>query len=319
MTDAEKIAETIALCEETVKNIELDELPLDSIMLKASRIARLLGDDDAQQIFQFEASGYPTPDNSIPKEIWRLAELAGRVTPVKEAKSEESKEQAFTESISEIKATIDSETASLKACGSQLVMPRRGHATNIRTYTGRLASRRAYVHGYAVDQLAQLRFSKIAEDIFSRIRLQVDAEIAHKVPEAVRKFASIHENLASENPEDWSNSAHSCRRILQDLADTIFPAQEDRIKDGGGKIKLGVENYINRLVCFIDDHSESERYREVVGSQLSFIGDRLDALFRAAQKGSHATISTRIEAERYAVYTYMIVADILKLNDSIET
>ena len=82
---------------------------------------------------------------------------------------------------------------------------------------------------------------------------------------------------------------------------------------------MGVENYINRLVCFIEDHSEYERYSEVVGSQLSFIGNRLDALFRAAQKGSHATISTRVEAERYAVYTYMIVADILKLDESIET
>ena len=148
--------------------------------------------------------------------------------------------------------------------------------------------------------------------------MQVDAEIAHRVPEAVRKFASIHENLASENPEDWSNSAHSCRRILQDLADAIFPAQEDRVTDAGKKIKLGTDNYINRLVCFIDDQSESERYSEVVGSQLSFMGDRLDALFRAAQKGSHATISTRVEAERYVVYTYMIVADILKLDASLE-
>ena len=78
-------------------------------------------------------------------------------------------------------------------------------------------------------------------------------------------------------------------------------------------IDLGTENYINRLVCFAEDKSESERYSAIVGSQLSFLGDRLDALFRAAQKGSHSVISTRDEADRCVVYTYMVVGDLLQL------
>jgi hypothetical protein len=39
----------------------------------------------------------------------------------------------------------------------------------------------------------------------------------------------------------------------------------------------------------------------------------LDAAFTAAQKGSHADISSREEADRYVVYTYMLVADLLLL------
>ena len=60
----------------------------------------------------------------------------------------------------------------------------------------------------------------------------------------------------------------------------------------------------------------SSRFHAVVGSQLKYIGERLDALFEAAQKGSHATISDRVEADRYVVYTYMIVGDILSLATS---
>ncbi|ENX04871.1 hypothetical protein [Acinetobacter variabilis] len=68
-----------------------------------------------------------------------------------------------------------------------------------------------------------------------------------KVPLSAQKFASVYENLTSENSEDWSNAVHSCRRILQDTADVIYPAREDKtINLDNGKtkiIKLGVDNY----------------------------------------------------------------------------
>jgi hypothetical protein len=44
----------------------------------------------------------------------------------------------------------------------------------------------------------------------------------------------------------------------------------------------------------------------------------LDAVFRAAQKGSHASV-TQDEAHRYVVYTYMIVGDILSLHSAEES
>ena len=43
------------------------------------------------------------------------------------------------------------------------------------------------------------------------------------------------------------------------------------------------------------------------------MGERVDSVFRAAQKGSHSTIVTQAEADRYVVYTYLIVGDILTL------
>jgi hypothetical protein len=164
----------------------------------------------------------------------------------------------------------------------------------------------------------ELKFSGIAGDAFSRIRLAADELIGITVPSAAQKFVAIYENLLSDNPEDWSNAVHSCRRILQDLADHLFPATDTpRVKSVNGKevrITLGADNYINRLVCFTEDNSTSERSEEIIGSQLAYLGDRLDSLFRAAQKGSHTTISTRDEADRYVVYTYMLVADLLKLS-----
>ena len=51
----------------------------------------------------------------------------------------------------------------------------------------------------------------------------------------------------------------------------------------------------------------------IVGSHLHYMGERLDALFGAAQKGSHATV-TKEEADRCVIYTYLLVADILSLH-----
>ena len=76
---------------------------------------------------------------------------------------------------------------------------------------------------------------------------------------------------------------------------------------------MGTENYINRLLAYVQSKSDSDRFEAIVGSNLSFIGERLDAAFKAAQKGSHAKIVDRLEADRYVVNTYIIVGDILTL------
>ena len=183
----------------------------------------------------------------------------------------------------------------------------------------KLGARRSFIYAYVVKRNLELKYSAIAGDAFSRIRETVDGSIGRLVPSAVQKFSAIYDNLESENPEDWSNAVHGCRRVLQDLADALFPATDSsRTKRLGEKtiqVKLGAENYINRLICYAEDSTQSERTQAIIGSQLAFLGDRLDALFQAAQKGSHATISSRDEADRYVVYTYMAVGDLLRLSN----
>ncbi len=123
-----------------------------------------------------------------------------------------------------------------------------------------LASRRTFIYGYAARKHYELKFAGLADDVFGRIRSSVDSSIGIAVPDAVKKLTAIYDNLKSDNPEDWANAAHSCRRVLQDLADAIFPAQvETRTKDVNGKeikIKLGAEHYINRLVAYVEDSSD---------------------------------------------------------------
>jgi len=324
----------LALSAEILKDIELSRVTLATIALKSSRLARLLNDFEIQNIFAYEAQGYPTNPEGVPPAIWSLLDRAGRTFQQKDPESKETKTVAYLESVELLEAQIASARISLEVCRdpdvsissanpNQFVIAPIGNTLERNTLlqqisqaSQRLSSRRGFIYNYVSARHYGLKFSGIAEDVFSTVRESVDKNIGRLVPSAVQKFAAVYENLRSTNPEDWSNAVHSCRRILQDLADAVFPPQtSDRVIQVNGRekaIKIGPDNYINRLICFAEDRSDSSRFKDLVGSHLRFLGDRLDAIFKAAQKGSHGSVS-RSEARRYVVYTYMLVGDILSL------
>jgi len=91
--------EALELSKELLADLELNRLPLSNCFMKASRLARLLGDSDALRTFQYELEGYPSSPDGIPKEIWDLAEKANRVYKEKDAKTEAIKERCYINSI----------------------------------------------------------------------------------------------------------------------------------------------------------------------------------------------------------------------------
>lgn len=331
------LQESLTLSEEILRNIELSEIPLTNIALKAIRLARLLNDFEAQQIFQFEVSGYPTTPNGVEPEVFRLAEKANRGYQAKHGTPETVEDYVYLESIEHLEHDKDIAEVALHAAQDRDVSitsanpyqhvsaplgnrsERKKILDSSQKAAKRLSARRTLIYQYTLAKHYELKFSDIADDIFSRIRERVDSAIGSVVPEAINKLSAVHENLRSDNPEDWSNAVHSCRRILQDLADAVYPSREDRIIQNGGTpktIKLGRDNYINRIVSFVEEQSRSERFSHIVGSHLHFLGDRLDSVFKAAQKGSHDVIISQIEADRYVVYTYLTVGDVIGLTDA---
>lgn len=328
------LAEALELSSEILKYLELSNISLQNIALKTSRLARLLNDFDYQKIMAYEASGYPFTTTGVSPEVWRLGKEAGRVIEQEDVKTKEIKQFMYTESIGELEehlrmvdtslaAARDPDISLSSANPNQYVsagivnrFERDSIRQNATSQAKRLASRRNLIYQYALQKHYELKFSGIADDIFTRTRSKVDQRIGELIPDSVQKFTAVYESLQSENPENWSNAVHSCRRILQDLADVIFPPRDDGIIQVDGKermVKLGKENYINRIIAFVQERASSERFEEIVGSNLSYLGDRLDSAFQASQKGSHANIVNRDEADRYVVYTYLLVGDVLSL------
>jgi len=287
--------------------------------MRAGRIARLMNEPDFEAIFRYEVGGYPPGEHGLDAETWRLAGIANRYFMQLNSKTNKSERFAYLESIETIAESVKSGRERLAVSGDresdQRVMgnafERMALTSAIETNVRRLSARRALLYDYLFSRYHQLRYSGITADAFTRLRTGVDTRIAQHVPVAVQQFDSVYANLQSENPEDWANAVHSCRRILENLADSLFPASSERVKDGK-TIKLGPKNYKNRLLCYAEDRSGSGTFNAVVGSTLAFLEDRLDALFDAANKGTHAGISKN-DADRYVIYTYLVIGDILSL------
>ena len=283
---------------------------------------------------EYEVGGYPSNPDGVSPEIFRLAIVAGRQFEEKDLLDSEVKKYIYSESIEGLEQKISMAKPALEAARDPDIsisssnpyqsvqipvgheFERLGIQNKANRAAAQLSSLRAFIHQYVLEKHYELKFSGIADDVFSRIRQRVDSSIGATVPEAVKKLSAAYENLRSTNAEDWSNAVHSCRRILQDLADIVCPPQEDKVVDKDGEsriIKMGKDNYINRIMTFVESKSKSKRFQEIVGSQLSFLGDRLDSVFSATQKGSHSVIVSQEEADRYVVYTYLIVGDVLSL------
>lgn len=335
--------EALDLSEDILKGIELANTSLVSCTLKASRLARLLNDFEYQRIFAFESSGYPSTPSGVSQDIWKLCQKADRTYKEKitKEKVEKEVEKANISSVGSLETEMESLKENLRiaydpnvsissANPNQFVntgltsnsAERRNLRNRIQELSQLLDKRRGFLYEYVSTKNYELKYSKITSDIFSRTRNNVDSKIGNLIPLSVQKFASVYENLNSENTEDWSNAVHSCRRILQDTADVIYPAREDKVINLVGNktktIKLGSDNYINRLIAYVEENTDSKRFEEIVGSHMKYLGERLDAIFQAAQKGSHDTISTREEADRYVIYTYLVIGDILSLREEIQ-
>ena len=333
----DSLIEAYELSETILRSIEYSEISLTNVALMTSRLARLLNDFDHQKIMEYEAGGYPSENGMIPPEPWRLIGITGRKFTMKDQESNEMSEYAYLESILSLEEELRIAQASLDAARdpdrsvsssnpNQYVFNPSSNAyeratirQRVSTSVNRLSSRRSYIYNYVLQKNLELKYSGIVDDIFSRVRRRVDQAIGMNIPEAVKRLSAAYLNLQSNNDEDWSNAVHSCRRILQDLADALYPPHEDKVIMHEGKkksIKLGSDNYINRIIAYVEENSESGSYTSIVGSQLDYLGDRLDAIFAATQKGSHSTIIEREEADRYVIYTYLIVGDILSLEES---
>ncbi|MDX1838868.1 AbiTii domain-containing protein [Legionella taurinensis] len=327
------LLEALELSNEILRNIELSELPLENVALKTGRLARLLNDFKMHKIMQFEVSGYPSSVNGLPTEIYGLAVEAGRESEVEETidKKKVVKKYVYAGAIRDLEEGVRVKELSLtssqdphvsisSANPQQYVMPvtsnkleRSQLLTAISKDNSRLASRRSFIYHYVLSKNLEIKFSGIPDDFFVRVRNKVDEKIGEILPESIMKFNAVYENLLSENTEDWSNAVHSCRRILQDLADKVCPSTKESKMVDGKEIKLGKDNYTNRIMNFVSEKSESERFEDIVGSHLKYLGERLDSIFKAAQKGSHDKIVTREEADRYVTFTYLVVGDVLSL------
>lgn len=192
---------------------------------------------------------------------------------------------------------------------ADLVKTKRGN--NGEFYKDHLLERINGVRRVASDKATtlyrKLAFSEPRQTTFDYLREEVDDKLMDLNPELAEKLMIAFKSVASENPEEWSHALTTCRRLIEELANELFPASEELVN---GR-KLGQAQYVNRLWAFMGKAIESESNRELAKAHVDLLGTYLERINKLTNKGVHAAL-TKLEGVKSVFHTYLMLADILQ-------
>ena len=158
--------------------------------------------------------------------------------------------------------------------------------------------------------ILELEFGEIPEQIFEVLRNDVDSEMIKICPNAINKLIVVYENLKHENPESYSHIASSCRRIIKDVADVIFPPKKEPFVSSGREVKVDENSFINRIQIGLEEKIESETINDFNKDMFNYVINFLRSIQKYASKGNHSNF-TKLDATRCVIYTYLVLGDIL--------
>ncbi|SMH71666.1 AbiTii domain-containing protein [Candidatus Nitrosotalea okcheonensis] len=168
------------------------------------------------------------------------------------------------------------------------------------------------IHEFLDEIILELEYGKIPEEIFSQIRREVDHKLTTLCPGAIEKLTITYEQLSlDKNPEIYSQVAATCRRVIKDVADVLYPPTTDVSHSENGKpIQLDDTKFKNRILEAMKLSIDSNTEKIFISSMFSYVDEFLSGIYRYASKGDHAKFN-KTDATRCVVYTYLLLGDIL--------
>lgn len=165
-------------------------------------------------------------------------------------------------------------------------------------------------HTYSSRLLEQLSFSGTVVSGFDLLKEAVDDRLLDLDPELSEQLMLAFRGISSANKEEWSHALTSCRRLLEALADKLYPPNDKIIN----KRTFKTNQYINRLWQFMSETIESESNRDLAKMHVDYLGSWLEKNYKMTCKGVHAEVS-QLEATRVVFHMYLMISDILDYLD----
>ncbi|HCI14651.1 MAG: DNA uptake protein [Gallionellales bacterium GWA2_60_142] len=171
---------------------------------------------------------------------------------------------------------------------------------------GHLNYVRKKTHEFTSALFNQLKFSGTVSNCFDLLKTTVDDRLLDLNPVLAEQLMLTFKGVSSAKNEEWSQALTTCRRLLEGLADQLYPASTDSTKGRG----LSQAQYVNRLWAFMDNTIESDSNKELAKSHVDFLGAWLEKTNKITNKGVHAEVE-QLEAVKAIFHTYLVVADLL--------
>lgn len=306
MDRVNKHEEALRLAEELLTDVELERLKASEIVLKASRLARLMGHEDLTTFLSYERNGYPT-DGTASHWVGR----AGRGSDAGEL---------YPASISKIEALLTAASQAVTAmqgggnysgeyayiASSNHDSSIAGHARVAGDMSGICGQVVATVYDMVADIYHELLFSELQASLFADTQRKIDGSLAAASGSALNKIERVSDRLRDGDPESVSQALTTCRRLIDSCADFVFPPQSQAYQIGDGvTLKVGQQNVLNRLQAFTHRQGLPKGRRDRLRRTLSDLYDRCSA-------GAHAEVTVE-EARFVFLHTYVALGEVLTL------
>lgn len=299
-------AEALRLAEALLEDIELQRLKASEVVLKASRLARLVGHDDLQEFLALERDGYTDAKSRWVRKAGRYSNKGDdSYYPIPITKIEALREGA-KQAIEALRGggNYSGEWASI--AGREHDKKIGGHAEVLGTLDAIAGQVVATTYDMVVDVYHELLFSELQATLFAQAQADVDGTLAEAGGSALDKIEKVSARLRDGDPESVSQALTTCRRLIVSVADHVFPATDGTYDVGADQpLKVGDQNVLNRLQAHVHSTGASKTRRDRIRRGLSDLFERCSA-------GTHAEVSVQ-EARFVFLQTYVLLGEVLTL------
>jgi hypothetical protein len=147
----------------------------------------------------------------------------------------------------------------------------------------------------------------IADDVVSKLS-DAAPDIGDRLWSIVNTFESAETN------EQHAQACVSCRRLLEYIADSIFPPSDNTVNGHD----VSKNKYKNRLMAFADEARKSDTNIDVICVSADMLNEQIEKIINLQNKGVHDEVF-RHESRRCIIRTIMLLYDIISLKaDSFE-
>lgn len=309
----------VELAAELLDDIELSRLPAETLLLKASRLARLAGSDEVQKWLGYERGGYISTDSLSLKYVG----LTGRWINREKGLAYWGPLAAQESSIATYRAQLNAlrvPDVSLSSANPSLyqniglnaqnaingVLIKIQNTTEVLNQMSRVRSRvLALLHEFVTQVYHEKVFSNITESIFEDYKSHVDGLLAERCGDVLEKVPAIYDRLAAGDPEAVSQALATCRRVIDSFADAIYPPRAGTVELGGNQVNVSSQHHLNRINVYIAERTGSKSRRARFRQSLNNLYDRVNS-------GVHSDVTLE-EARALLLETYVLIGEILTL------
>ncbi len=304
MTKNEEIKQ---LALELLEDAEMSKTSAEGLVLKASRLARLVNDEEVLTWLWYERYNYSKTDDISKKYLslthrWidvsaGTAYFAGIVT-------QEGIISGHQEELDVVKRFVPSGEWSTTQFQNQ---QRQVKEITTRTVTTKriVSAVRALIQDFATRVYHEQLFSAQAASIFETYQSKVDALLSATAANAFGKMPSAFERLDAGDSEAISHALTTCRRVIDSFADAVFSAQTEPYLMGEEALDVGKDKTRNRLRAYI--HGRTGK-----GSRYDRLSKGLNSIYDRVSAGVHSDVDAE-EARALVLQTYLFLGELLSL------